>query len=229
MPAHRAWSRAGQRASIRPPVVAVTADTRAEEEVDPAVRVAAGRLVLRSRPTDSPWLNPIVMLWRLGRREVTHGELLATVQALLTAVRACFDRDSRTPEEVLSIPGAPTPQNSGRCTWRCLRAASRGRGICRGLALRPASRSIRRMLLRHRIRLPIHVATPGALADHLEMLVALADPRAATLARTAAAIRAMPLGDVLAELERRAAAESDPEQRGILEGCAEAVRRVGGL
>jgi transposase len=44
-------------------------------EVDAVLRSAAGRLVLLYLPTYSPWLNPIEMLWRHFRREVTHCEL----------------------------------------------------------------------------------------------------------------------------------------------------------
>ena len=41
-----------------------------------AVRAAAGRLVLLYLPTYSPWLNPIEMLWRHFRREVTIAKSL---------------------------------------------------------------------------------------------------------------------------------------------------------
>src|SRR6266571_6301698 len=53
------------------------ADTHADDEIEAVVRAAAGRLVLLYLPTYSPWLNPIEMLWRYFRREVTHCELLA--------------------------------------------------------------------------------------------------------------------------------------------------------
>jgi transposase len=88
------------------------ADTREDDEVDAVVRAAAGRLVLLYLPTYSPWLNPIEMLWRHFRREVTHCELFASVQALLDAAREFFDRYNRTPATVRSIIGAPIPQNS---------------------------------------------------------------------------------------------------------------------
>jgi putative transposase len=88
------------------------ADTHEDAEVDAVVRAAAGRLVLLYLPTYSPWLNPIEMLWRHLRREVTHCELFASVQALLDAACEFFDRYNRTPEKVLSIIGAPIPQNS---------------------------------------------------------------------------------------------------------------------
>ena len=86
--------------------------THQDDEVEAVLRGAADRLVLLYLPTYSPWLNPIEMLWRHFRREVTHCELFATVQALLDAARKFFDRYNRTPEQVLSIIGAPNPQNS---------------------------------------------------------------------------------------------------------------------
>ena len=82
------------------------ADTHADDEIEAVVRGAAGRLVLLYLPTYSPWLNPIEMLWRHFRREVTHCELFASVQALLEATREFFDRYNRTPEKILSVIGA---------------------------------------------------------------------------------------------------------------------------
>ena len=82
------------------------ADTHTDDEVEAVVRAAAGRLVLLYLPTYSPWLNPIEMLWRHFRREVTHCELFETIQALLAATREFFDRYNRTPERMLSIIGA---------------------------------------------------------------------------------------------------------------------------
>jgi putative transposase len=95
------------------------ADTHEDDDVEAVVRAAAGRLVLLYLPTYSPWLNPIEMLWRHFRREVTHCELFSTVQALLDAAREFFDRYNRynrTPGQVLSLIGAPIQRNSGRCT-----------------------------------------------------------------------------------------------------------------
>jgi transposase len=69
------------------------ADTHADDEVEAVVRAAAGRLVLLYLPTYSPWLNPIEMLWRQFRREVTHGALFESLDALLKAAPACFNRD----------------------------------------------------------------------------------------------------------------------------------------
>ena len=82
------------------------ADTHCDDEVEAVVRAAAGRLVLLSLPTYSPWLNPIEMLWRHFRREVTHGELFVSLDALLKAAHAFFDRYNQGPPRVLSIIGA---------------------------------------------------------------------------------------------------------------------------
>jgi putative transposase len=56
-------------------------------------------------PTYSPWLNPIEMLWRHFRREVTHCELLPSLAALLQAAQAFFDRHNQGPHHVRSIIG----------------------------------------------------------------------------------------------------------------------------
>src|SRR5262249_25758774 len=82
------------------------ANTHEDDEVEAVVRGAAGRLVLLSLPTYSPWLNPIEMLWRHFRREVTHCELFVTVKALLAAARDLFDRYNQRPDAVRSIIGA---------------------------------------------------------------------------------------------------------------------------
>jgi transposase len=82
------------------------ASTPEDDEVEAVVRGAAGRLVLLYLPTYSPWLNPIEMLWRHFRREVTHCELFVTVKALLAATRDFFDRYNQRPNAVLSIIGA---------------------------------------------------------------------------------------------------------------------------
>ena len=66
--------------------------THQDEAIEAVLRAAAGRLVLLYLPTFGPWLNPIEMLWRQFHREVTHCELFASVQALLAAIRDCFDR-----------------------------------------------------------------------------------------------------------------------------------------
>ncbi|MGZ3583244.1 MAG: transposase, partial [Ktedonobacterales bacterium] len=82
------------------------ASTHEDNEVEAVVRGAAGRLVLLYLPTYSPWLNPIEMLWRHFRREVTHCELFVTVKALLAATRDFFDRYNQCPNAVLSIIGS---------------------------------------------------------------------------------------------------------------------------
>ena len=89
---HVAWDNAG---------------THEDGEVDRVVRAAAGRLVLLYLPTYSPWLNPIEMLWRQFRREVTHNELFQTVKGLLAATRDFFDRYNREPGRTLSVIGSP--------------------------------------------------------------------------------------------------------------------------
>jgi putative transposase len=66
--------------------------------------------VLLYLPTYSPWLNPIEMLWRHFRREVTHCELFHTVNALLAATRDFFDRHNQQPNTVLSIIGSHAAQ-----------------------------------------------------------------------------------------------------------------------
>ena len=83
------------------------ASTHEDDEVEAVLRGAAGRLVLMYLPTYSPWLNPIEMLWRQFRREVTHCELFAGIDALVEATRAFFGRYNRTPGGVCSIIGAP--------------------------------------------------------------------------------------------------------------------------
>lgn len=81
------------------------ASTHQDDEVEAVVRAAAGRLVLLYLPTYSPWLNPIEMLWRHFRREVTHCELFETVKVLIEASYEFFRRYNQTPHMVLSIIG----------------------------------------------------------------------------------------------------------------------------
>jgi transposase len=81
-------------------------NTHPDDEVEAVVRGAAGRLVLLYLPTYSPWLNPIEMLWRHFRREVTHCELFASVKELVNATLDFFERYNRRPASVLSIIGA---------------------------------------------------------------------------------------------------------------------------
>lgn len=82
------------------------ADTHSGGKVDEVVRAAAGRLVLLYLPTYSPWLNPIEMLWRHFRREVTHCELFTSVKELLKATADFFERYNQKPEKILSVIGA---------------------------------------------------------------------------------------------------------------------------
>lgn len=82
------------------------ASTHQDDEVEAVVRAAAGRLVLLYLPTYSPWLNPIEMLWRHFRREVTHCELFESVKALLEASREFFERCNQGYFNVLSIIGS---------------------------------------------------------------------------------------------------------------------------
>lgn len=77
-----------------------------DDEVEAVVRAAAGRLVLLYLPTYSPWLNPIEMLWRHFRREVTHCEFFATKQALLAAAQACFNHFNQRLHIILSVIGS---------------------------------------------------------------------------------------------------------------------------
>ncbi len=81
-------------------------NTHEDDEVEAVLRAAAGRLVLLYRPTYSPWLNPIEMLWRHFRREVTHCELFPSVKALMAAAQEFFDRYNRCPWQILSIIGS---------------------------------------------------------------------------------------------------------------------------
>jgi len=81
-------------------------NTHEDEEVEAVVRAAAGRLILLYLPTYSPWLNPIEMLWRHYRRDVTHCELFESVKKLVEATLDFFERSNQTPDSVLSIIGA---------------------------------------------------------------------------------------------------------------------------
>ncbi len=81
------------------------ASTHEGDEIEAVVRGAAGRLVLLYLPSYSPWLNPIEMLWRHFRREVTHCELFPTVKALIAAATAFFDRYNHVPKQMRSIIG----------------------------------------------------------------------------------------------------------------------------
>ena len=82
------------------------ASTHEDDEIEAVVRAAAGRLVLLYLPTYSPWLNPIEMLWRHFRRDVTHCEVFETKQALLAAAQACIARFNQCPQQILSVIGS---------------------------------------------------------------------------------------------------------------------------
>jgi putative transposase len=81
-------------------------NTHEDDEVEAVVRGAAGRLVLLYLPTYSPWLNPIEMLWRHFRREVTHCELFETLQLLRKAAEDFFVRANQHPQQILSVIGS---------------------------------------------------------------------------------------------------------------------------
>ena len=81
-------------------------NTHEDDEVEAVLRGAAGRLVLLYLPTYSPWLNPIEMLWRHFRREVTHCELFPNLKALIAAAYDFFKRYNRCPWRILSIIGS---------------------------------------------------------------------------------------------------------------------------
>ena len=87
-------------------VVWDNSNTHEDDEIEAVLRGAAGRLVLLYLPTYSPWLNPIEMLWRHFRREVTHCELFQSVKALVAAAHDFFERYNRCPWRVLSIIGS---------------------------------------------------------------------------------------------------------------------------
>ena len=82
------------------------ANTHQDDEVEAVLRVAAGRLILLYLPTYSPWLNPIEMLWRYFRLEVTHCELFENIKALISATDDFFTKCNQQPEKVLSVIGA---------------------------------------------------------------------------------------------------------------------------
>jgi transposase len=86
-----------------------------DDEVEAAVRRAAGRLVVLYLPTYRPRLKPIERLWRQFRREVTHCELFVSVKALVAASLDFFRRYHTQPQKVLSIIGA-TPHFPCGCT-----------------------------------------------------------------------------------------------------------------
>jgi putative transposase len=82
------------------------ASTHQDEEIEAVVRGGAGRLILLYLPTYSPWLNPIEMLWRHFRREVTHCELFQTLKDLISASYDFFNRYHLVPDKTLALIGA---------------------------------------------------------------------------------------------------------------------------
>lgn len=81
-------------------VVWDNSNTHEDDEVEAVLRAAAGRLILLYLPIYSPWLNPIKMLWRHFRREVTHSQLFPTIKALIVAAYDFFDRYNQCPWQV---------------------------------------------------------------------------------------------------------------------------------
>lgn len=79
-------------------------NTHEGPEIDLVLKEADGRLVLLYLPTYSPWLNPIEMLWRHLRRQVTHCELFETPLLLQAAALDFIARLS--PEKTLSVIGS---------------------------------------------------------------------------------------------------------------------------
>ena len=90
-----------------------------DDEVEAVLRGAADRLVLLYLPTYSPWLNPIEMLWRHLRREVSHCESFPTIEALVAAAYAFFDRYNRLRAVPLGVGSwsAPTPGAMPTRSW----------------------------------------------------------------------------------------------------------------
>ena len=73
-------------------------------DVDKVLKEANGRLILLYLPTYSPWLNPIEMLWRSMRYNVTHCELFMMIDDLVVAFLNYFLITST--ETVRSIIGS---------------------------------------------------------------------------------------------------------------------------
>ncbi len=80
------------------------ATTHAGGDIDKVLKEANGRLVLLYLPTYSPWLNPVEMLWRNMRYNVTHCELFMTIDDLETAFLNYFLTTSK--ETVRSVIGS---------------------------------------------------------------------------------------------------------------------------
>ncbi len=67
-------------------------------DIEVVLKEANGRLVLLYLPTYSPWLNPIEMLWRSMRYNVTHCELFMSIEELEAAFLEYF---ATTPKETI--------------------------------------------------------------------------------------------------------------------------------
>jgi hypothetical protein len=76
------------------------------EKIEAVLWGAAGRLALLSLAAYSPWLNPIEMLWRQFRRQVTHGERFDAVGDLLTVMQVFLERYHHCAGAVRCITGA---------------------------------------------------------------------------------------------------------------------------
>jgi putative transposase len=81
--------------------------THSDKEIDAILKEANGRLVLLYLPTYSPWLNPIEMLWRNMRYNVTHCELFMDILDLTSAFLEYFRTTSK--ETVRHIIGSKAP------------------------------------------------------------------------------------------------------------------------
>jgi len=87
-------------------VVLDNVNTHMDGKIEQILRANHGRLILLYLPTYSPWLNPIEMLWRHYRREVTHCEFFTTLSDLIQATLDFFERYNRYPQKTLSIIGS---------------------------------------------------------------------------------------------------------------------------
>lgn len=80
-------------------------NTHEDDAVEAMVRSAAGRLISMYLPTYRPWLNPIKMLWRHFRREVTPCELLPSIKALVAATLDFFNRYKKNRKNTFDYRG----------------------------------------------------------------------------------------------------------------------------
>ena len=80
--------------------------THKDGEIEKVEQEYANRLKLLYLPTYSPWLNPIEMLWRHYRREVTHCELFGSPEKLIEASKNFFTKYNQSPSRILSVIGS---------------------------------------------------------------------------------------------------------------------------